>query len=102
LPIAQTGSGQISDVINQILEIQAEDTGGDQQAQGQDAQGQQQAPQQEAPSQPPATIQLGQSVDEVQAALGTPTKIVNLGPKQIYVYKDLKVTFIRGKMVDVQ
>ena len=94
--------GQISDVINQILEIQAEDTGGDQQAQGQDAQGQQQAPQQEAPAQPPATIQLGQSVDEVQAALGTPTKIVNLGPKQIYVYKDLKVTFIRGKVVDVQ
>jgi hypothetical protein len=94
--------GQISDVINQILEIQAEDTGGDQQAQGQDAQGQQQAPQQEAPAQPPATIQLGQSVDEVQAALGTPTKIVNLGPKQIYVYKDLKVIFIRGKVVDVQ
>jgi hypothetical protein len=94
--------GQISDVINQILETQAEDTGGDQQAQGQDAQGQQQAPQQEAPAQPPATIQLGQSVDEVQTALGTPTKIVNLGPKQIYVYKDLKVTFIRGKVVDVQ
>jgi hypothetical protein len=94
--------GQISDVINQILEIQAEGTGGDQQAQGQDAQGQQQAAQQEAPAQPPATIQLGQSLDEVQTALGTPTKIVNLGPKQIYVYKDLKVTFIRGKVVDVQ
>jgi len=95
--------GQISDVINQILEVQAEDAGGDQQAQAQDAHGQQpQAPQQEAPAQPPATIQLGQSEDEVQAALGTPTKIVNLGAKQIYVYKDLKVTFIRGKVADVQ
>jgi hypothetical protein len=96
--------GQISDVINQILEIQADDAGA-QQAQGQDAQAQQsqqQAPQQEAPAAAPATIQLGQSLEEVQAALGAPTKIVNLGPKQIYVYKDLKVTFIRGKVVDVQ
>jgi hypothetical protein len=32
----------------------------------------------------------------------TARKIVNLGPKQIYVYKDLKVTFVRGKVVDVQ
>jgi hypothetical protein len=93
--------GQISDVINQILEVQADDAGG-QQAQGQDAQAQPQAPQQEAPAAAPATIQMGQSIDEVQAALGAPTKIVNLGPKQIYVYKDLKVTFIRGKVVDVQ
>lgn len=94
--------GQISDVINQILEVQADDAGA-QQTQAQDAQGQQQqAPQQEAPAQPPATIQMGQSMDEVQSALGAPTKIVNLGPKQIYVYKDLKVTFIRGKVVDVQ
>jgi hypothetical protein len=94
--------GQVSDVINQILEVQADDAGA-QQAQGQDAQAQQ--PQQQAPEAPaaaPATIQLGQSTDEVQAALGAPTKIVNLGPKQIYVYKDLKVTFIRGKVVDVQ
>jgi hypothetical protein len=33
-------------------------------------------------------------------ALGQPDKIVNLGPKQIYVYK--KVTFLRGKGVEVQ
>ncbi len=36
------------------------------------------------------------------AALGQPEKIVNLGPKQIYVYKDLKVTFLKGKVSDVQ
>jgi hypothetical protein len=34
--------------------------------------------------------------------LGQPEKIVNLGAKQIFVYKDLKVTFINGKVVDVQ
>ncbi len=36
------------------------------------------------------------------AALDKPEKIVNLGPKQIYVYRDLKVTFIDGKVSDVQ
>ena len=39
---------------------------------------------------------------QVKAALGTPDKVVNLGPKQIYVYKDLKVTFVNGKVADVQ
>jgi len=38
----------------------------------------------------------------VKAALGPPEKIVNLGAKQIYVYKDLKVTFVNGKVSDVQ
>jgi hypothetical protein len=38
----------------------------------------------------------------VLAALGKPDKIVNLGAKQIYVYKDLKVTFLNGKVSDVQ
>ena len=40
--------------------------------------------------------------DQVQATLGQPEKIVNLGPKQIFVYKDLKVTFFNGRVVDVQ
>jgi hypothetical protein len=93
--------GQISDVINQILEVDTGD-GGDQQ-QGQDAQGQQsQQGQQQAAAQPPPTIQIGQSPDEVKGMLGQPEKVVNLGAKQIFVYKDLKVTFINGKVVDVQ
>jgi hypothetical protein len=97
--------GQISDVINQTLEIQADDSG-QQQQQGQDAQGQQSAQaEQQAPAQPPQpppTIQLGQTPDEVTAALGQPEKIVNLGAKQIYYYKDMKITFVKGKVSDVQ
>jgi hypothetical protein len=54
-----------------------------------------------APAQP-ASIQLGQTIDQVVAALGQPDKMVNLGAKQIYVYKDLKVTFVNGKVTDVQ
>jgi hypothetical protein len=94
--------GQVSDVINQILEIQADDAA--QQDKGQDAQGQQgqQQAAAPAPAQPPPTIQLGQSPDEVTAALGQPEKIVNLGAKQIYYYKDMKVTFVKGKVSDVQ
>jgi hypothetical protein len=38
----------------------------------------------------------------VQAVLGQPDKIFNLGAKQIYVYKDVKVTFQNGKVADVQ
>ena len=53
-----------------------------------------------APPAPPATVQLGQTTDEVIAILGQPDKIINLGQKQIYVYKDLKVTFIKGKVTD--
>jgi hypothetical protein len=42
------------------------------------------------------------TTDQVEAAMGKPEKIVNLGPKKIYVYKDLKVTFLNGKVFDVQ
>lgn len=99
--------GQVSDLVNQTLEIQADDSGQqDQQgqdAQGQNAQAQQQEPQQPAaPPQPPPTIQLGQTPGEVTGALGQPEKIVNLGAKQIYYYKDMKITFVKGKVSDVQ
>jgi hypothetical protein len=61
------------------------------------------APAPAAPAQAePASIQLGQSIDQVVAVLGKPEKKVNLGSKQIYVYKDLKVTFLNGKVADVQ
>jgi hypothetical protein len=42
------------------------------------------------------------TTDQVESALGKPDKIFNLGAKQIYVYKDVKVTFLNGKVSDVQ
>jgi hypothetical protein len=54
------------------------------------------------PPAPPATVGIGQTTDEVIAILGQPEKILNLGTKQIYVYKDLKVTFVKGKVTDAQ
>ena len=56
---------------------------------------------QQAPP-PPQQIEKGQTPDQVVAAIGQPDKIVNLGAKQLYVYKDIKVTFMNGKVVDVQ
>jgi hypothetical protein len=58
--------------------------------------------QQQGPAPEPQQIEKGQTPDQVKAALGNPDKIVNLGTKQIYVYKDLKVTFVNGKVSDVQ
>jgi hypothetical protein len=38
----------------------------------------------------------------VVAGLGQPDKVVDLGSKKIYIYKDLKITFVDGKVSDVQ
>ena len=109
--LAKASAGDVEDTIGQLMSIsddsQEAQGGGDQQQQGgQQQQGQgggggggQQQQQQQAE---PQTIQMGMSPDQVQGALGQPEKIVNLGAKQIYVYKDLKVTFFGGKVVDVQ
>jgi hypothetical protein len=51
---------------------------------------------------PPKTIAIGQSMDDVTGALGNPKKVVDLGPKKIYVYEDMKITFRDGKVSDVQ
>jgi len=113
--LAAASAGSVEDTIGQLLAIssddaqQAGDQGGQQgQGQGGDQGGQQQAaapPQQPAAPEPapePASIEKGMTPDQVQAAIGKPDKMVNLGSKQIYVYKDLKVTFVNGKVSDVQ
>jgi hypothetical protein len=51
---------------------------------------------------PPPTLTLGLSVDDVKSIQGEPQKIVDLGTKKIYVYKDLKITFTDGKVTDIQ
>jgi hypothetical protein len=48
------------------------------------------------------TLAVGQTIADVTGAIGQPTRIVNLGAKQIYVFKDMKVTFTNGKVTDIQ
>jgi hypothetical protein len=55
-----------------------------------------------APAAPPAEIATGQTIDQVTAAMGNPKQILKVGAKQIYVYPDLKITFVNGKVTDVQ
>jgi hypothetical protein len=50
----------------------------------------------------PPTLSLGMTLEDVKAIQGEPQKIVDLGAKKIYVYKDLKITFSDGKVSDIQ
>jgi hypothetical protein len=50
----------------------------------------------------PPTISLGQTMNQVTAAFGEPLKVANLGGKSIFYYKDMKVTFINGKVSNVE
>jgi len=107
ITLASASAVQVEDVIGQLLSISSDDAqqGGDQggnDQQGGDQGAAQGQAQQQAPPPEPQQIEKGQTPDQVKAALGNPDKIVNLGTKQIYVYKDLKVTFINGKVSDVQ
>ena len=114
--LATTSPSTVEDTISGLLNIDdsasSGDQGGNNQQGGQQQGGQQggndqqggggQAQQPAAPPAEPAQIDKGQTPDQVKAALGNPDKIINLGTKMIYVYKDIKVTFLNGKVSDVQ
>jgi hypothetical protein len=42
------------------------------------------------------------SIAQVESAMGRPKNIVDLGSKKIYVYQNLKITFLNGQVSDVQ
>jgi hypothetical protein len=106
--LEKASAGVVEDTIGQVFAISNDDQQQDQanaQDQGQQAGDPQQAAnQQSLPQQrqaEPQTVQLGMTTDQVQSTLGKPDKVFNLGAKQLYVYKDVKVTFIDGKVNDV-
>jgi hypothetical protein len=118
--LATASAGQVEDTIGGLLAIDdsgsgdqsannngqqgGNGSGNDQQGNNQQGNGDQGAaqPQQQAPPAEPQQIEKGQTPDQVIAAIGQPDKKINLGTKQIYVYKDIKVTFLNGKVSDVQ
>jgi hypothetical protein len=51
---------------------------------------------------PPPTIAIDQTKDQVTAAFGQPLRVAKLGVKEIFYYKDMKVTFKNGKVIDVE
>ncbi len=46
------------------------------------------------------TVELGQSQEEVAAIMGEPDKKILLGKKTVFVYGNLKVMFVDGKVAD--
>ena len=55
-----------------------------------------------APPATPVTIQMGDSPDKVVAAMGQPERIAKVANKEIYFYKDMKITFVNGIVSDIQ
>lgn len=52
---------------------------------------------------PPPSIAIGQTKDMVVAGFGQPVRTAKLaGTKEIYFYKDMKVTFTNGKVSNVE
>jgi hypothetical protein len=107
---ASADAGQIQQIAGQVL-APAGNAGADNQVAG----GQAPPPPEPAPPAPPppsppaaapppapVTIILGQTTEQVATALGQPEKVVDLSTKLIYYYKDMKVTFVNGKVSDVQ
>jgi len=58
----------------------------------------------EAPPAPPADpVDLtGKTIADVEKAMGPPLRTIKSGTKVIYYYKDTKVTFVDGKVKDVE
>jgi hypothetical protein len=55
-----------------------------------------------APPPPPAPeLKLGLTVDQVVAQLGQPVNTATVGDKQIYLFKEWKITFVGGKVTDI-
>ncbi len=48
------------------------------------------------------SIKMGESTEKIVAELGQPAKTVKLGAKEIYYYKDMKVTFMNGKVSNIE
>jgi hypothetical protein len=56
----------------------------------------------DAPAAPPPTVTLGMTIDQVVGMMGQPRTISDVGSKKIYSYSGLKITFVDGKVSDVQ
>jgi hypothetical protein len=56
----------------------------------------------DTPPPQPKTVSIGQTKDQVVAIFGQPTKVANLGSKEIDYYPDFKITFVGGKVTNVQ
>jgi hypothetical protein len=45
---------------------------------------------------------MGQTIDQVRAAMGSPERLAELGPRVIYYYSGMKIVFKNGKVSDIE
>jgi hypothetical protein len=96
-PFAKGTSPSPDDVAALVAEvIKVDDSSQDQNASNQGGQAGAAAPTETK------TIAIGQTRDQVVAMFGVPSKIVQLGAKEIDIFPDMKVTFVQNKVVDVK
>jgi hypothetical protein len=48
------------------------------------------------------TVSEGMTIDQVVGGMGQPDRKAKVGNKDIYSYKDMKITFVDGKVTDIQ
>jgi hypothetical protein len=87
------GADDVAGLTAEVLKIDAPDPAPDQAAA---------TPAAAAPPVETKTIAIGQTRDQVIAMFGVPSKVVQLGPKEIDFFPDMKVTFVQGKVADVK
>lgn len=102
--LAMAAPDQIVEIVSLVLAPDAESGGGEQQQA--DAPPQQQpaqpAAQENPPPAPSGGIQVGQTVRQVLQIHGFPKQIMNVGNGQVYVYSDVRVTFLNGHVSNVE
>jgi hypothetical protein len=92
----------VASTVSEVIKIDSNEGGGDEGGAAQGAHGQAAQQAGPAPAAPTKTIAIGQSRDQVVSMFGVPSKIVQLGPKEIDFFPDMKVTFVQNKVVDVK
>lgn len=50
----------------------------------------------------PPTIELGQPPEAIEGILGKPVRIVKAADKIMWIYSDLKITFVDGKVSEIE
>jgi hypothetical protein len=95
---ASTADGVVS-LVSEVLKV---DAGGSENALQEQSVGNPAAQQPGAVPTGTKTIAIGQTRDQVIALFGVPTKIVQLGAKEVDYFADMKVTFVKNKVTDVK
>jgi hypothetical protein len=47
-------------------------------------------------------VKEGQPIEQVVAAFGQPQEKLRVGNKEIYIYKDVKITFLDGNVSSIE